>query len=123
MLSSVRVCSRPLPSTHVEPFASIPLTRSLIANASSGEQFWLPVCSTGRYRRPDPLTVDLRVSFSPSMISTGLPSKRVGGSWVNGDSDRNRMAPVSRLGRVRSSAAAMIAPLEKPMAVGALAKL
>jgi hypothetical protein len=62
------------------------------------------------------------ISVSP-LISTGLPSKRVGGSWVDGESGLNMMARATSLGRVGSSAAAMIAPLEKPMAVGALAKL
>jgi hypothetical protein len=32
------------------------------------------------------------------------------------------MAPANRLGQVRSNAAVTIAPLEKPMAIGALPK-
>ena len=63
-----------------------------------------------------------RLSLSPSMISTDILSRRLGGSSVNGDSGRNRMAPARSLGRVRSSAADMIAPSENPIATGALAK-
>ena len=39
MSLSVRVCSTPSPSIQVVPFASTFLTRSLTADASSGEQF------------------------------------------------------------------------------------
>lgn len=38
--------------------------------------------------------------------------KRTGGSSLNGGKDRNRVAPANRLRRVRTNAAAMIAPLE-----------
>jgi hypothetical protein len=55
-----------------------------------------------------------RVEWQAS-TSAGWPS------W-NGESGRSRIAPVSGAGRVSSSVAAMIAPLEKPMAEGTLAK-
>jgi hypothetical protein len=45
-----------------------------------------------------------------------------GGSWVNGESGLNMMIRARSLGRVRSRVAAMIAPLEQPMAIGALVK-
>ena len=44
-------------------------------------------------RRPSP--GDLRLSFSPLMISTGVPSKRFGKSFANGESGRTRMAPAN----------------------------
>lgn len=57
------------------------------------------------------------------MIKIGVPCSLVGRSSRNGDSGRNRMAPTSSPGRVRSRAAAIMAPLEKPMAMGALESL
>jgi hypothetical protein len=68
------------------------------------------------FGQPCSITRGRRLSFSPSMIRTGVRSRRVGRSSPNGESGRNRMALASSPGRVRSRAAAVIAPLEKPIA-------
>jgi hypothetical protein len=58
-----------------------------------------------------------------SMIRTGVPAKLGGWSSRKGESARNRIAPARSSGRVRRRAAAMMAPIEKPMAMGALVRL
>ncbi len=81
-------------------------------------------CGAGRVRRSAsraPSPGDRRLSFSPSMIRTGVPSNRTDRSVGKGDSGRNRTAPANSVGSVSNMAAVMIAPLEKPTAMGCCA--
>jgi len=77
-------------------------------------------CPTGRTRcvtvaparvRPSakraPSPGDRRASSSPSMVSTGVPRRRVGSSSRKGERGRNRTAPASRRGSWRDPSGSM----------------
>lgn len=54
------------------------------------------------------------------MTSTGVPGNLVSIRVAKGDSGRNNAAPRAKFGKSSINAAAMIAPLEKPIKTGLL---
>jgi hypothetical protein len=60
-----------------------------------------------------------RGSAAPDRMSTGVPSRRAAGGSASGTMARIRTAPASASGRSSMTAAATLAPLEKPSAIGA----
>ena len=62
-------------------------------------------------------------SAVPALIWTGTPPSAGSGSGTSGTIGRSSSAPPSVPGRSRSTAAAMLAPFEKPTAIGGEAQI